>query len=218
MRRAAAAGARLRSNKRRKTACGAAIACRGAKESVHTDCIEREVICMKRMFLLLCALLLLPALCFAEAVDIGVLVPMAHEAQAGGEPVALYCAPTQGAYRHDELTIDLGEPYVCFGQYDCWAMVAAGTPDAMGPAGWVETAALDIEQGSELSFSDAYQEMVEDDTFLTDEPWAGEPAQLMSLPRGTIVTLLAQYEGWGYVQCEIDGIFVRGFLPLEAIL
>ena len=173
---------------------------------------------MKHMFLLLCALLLLPALCFAEEVDIGVLVPIAHEAQANAGPVALYCAPTQGAYRHDELTIDLSEPFVCFGQYDCWAMVAAGTPDAMGPAGWVETAALDEAQVSELPFSDRYQEMVEDDTFLTDEPWAQEPAHVIDLPHGTIVALLAQYEGWGYVQCEMEDIFLRGFLPLETIL
>ena len=173
---------------------------------------------MKRMLLFLCALLLLPALCQAEEVDIGVLAPTAHGAQADGGPVALYCAPTQGAYRRDELTIDLGEPYVCFGQYDCWAMVAAGTPDAMGPAGWVEAAALDMAQERELSFSDRYQEMVEDDTFLTDEPWAADPARVLDLPHGTIVTLLAQYEGWGYVQCEMDDIFVRGFLPLETIL
>ena len=174
---------------------------------------------MKRLLPIFLALLLLPALVLAESLDVGLLTPALHEpALQDAEPAALYCGPTQGAYRHGELALDPGAPYVYFGQYDCWAMVALGTPEAMGPVGWVEAAAIDAPAEPELTFSDALPVMVEDDTFLTDEPDAGEPAHLFELARGEVVTLLAQYGDWGYVQTEIDGEFIRAFVPASAIL
>ena len=173
---------------------------------------------MKRIAALLCALLLLPALALGEGIDIGALTPAAHVAEPDAAPTALYCGPTQGFYRHGELMLDPSEPYVYFGQHDCWAMVALGTPEAMGAVGWVEAAAIDAPAEPELLFADALPVMVEDDTFLTDEPDAQEPPQLCAIARGTTVTLLAQYGDWGYVQCEVDGVPARAFLPLSAIL
>ena len=41
---------------------------------------------------------------------------------------------------------------------------------------------------------------------------------LCALARGTQVLLLAQMEGWAYVQTEIEGTPVRAFLPVSAIL
>lgn len=185
---------------------------------------------MKRILTLTLALLLLAGACVlaegaegersaANDLGVGTLVPAPHAAQTdGAAPTALYCGPTQGAYRHGELTLDPGEPYVYFGQYDCWSMVALGTPEAMGPVGWVETAAIDAPSEPELAFADAVQVMIEEDAFLTDEPCAAEPPVLFSLPRGTLVTLLACYGDWGYAQCEVDGEYVRAFFPLSAVL
>lgn len=174
---------------------------------------------MKRWIFLALALLLLPALCVAQSLDVALLTPAPHAASAeDAKPVALYCGPTQGSYRHGELTLDPNEPFVYFGQHDSWAMVALGTPEAMGPVGWVEAAALDETPEPELTFSDALPVMVEEDTFLTDEPDALEPPQLATIARGEMVTLLAQYGAWGYVQCEIEGVPARAFLPASAIL
>lgn len=175
---------------------------------------------MKRILPLLLALLALSAPAVAERadVDIGALVPTAHAPSTeSSSRTALYCGPTQGAFRRDELTLDTGEPFVYFGQYDCWAMVAQGTPEAFGPVGWVESAAIGGPDMPELSFSDALPVMIEEDTFLTDDPLSDEPPRLMELARGTMVSLLAQYEGWGYVQLDTDDAFIRAFFPLTAI-
>ena len=170
------------------------------------------------------ALLALSALCaslpaLAEEIEIGWLSPLSLPKQSEPGEAALYCGPTQGFYRNGEATLDTSEPFVCFGQYDCWAMVAAGDAEAFGPVGWVESAALDgLDAVPALGFDDALAVMIEDDTFLTDDPLAASPSQLAPLARGTQVTLLARFEDWGYVQTEIEGTPVRAFVPLSAML
>lgn len=170
--------------------------------------------------LLLLAVLVQPAA--AESDDLGVmtLVPTLHEpTPVGAVPASLYCGPTQSAYRHGDLTLDPDQPYVYFGQTDCWAMVALGTPDAMGPVGWVEAAMLDAPLEPELLFEDAVLVMIEEDTFLTDEPDAdGEPPAIYPVERGTWVTLLARYGEWGYIQIELENTFIRAFLPLASFV
>ena len=179
---------------------------------------------MKRTLIPLLALLTLALPLGTAAEDpygLGVeaLAPVLHEpASVGSLPVALYCGPTQSAVRHGELTLDPDQPYVYFGQADCWAMVAVGTPEAMGPVGWVEAALVDAPLTPELLFEDAVLVMIEEDTFLTDEPDADEPAALMSVARGTWVTLLARYGEWGYVQLELEGAFIRAFLPMASFV
>ena len=175
---------------------------------------------MKRAAPLALALLLLalPALA-QEALEIGALAPVVLPAQDASGECALYCGPTQGFYRHGEAVLDTREPFVCFGQYDCWAMVAAGTPEAFGPVGWIEAAALSSLDGAAArSFEDALPVMIEEDAPLTDNPLSDAPAALATLPRGTQVTLLAGFGDWGYVQTELEGVPVRAFVPLAAIL
>lgn len=175
---------------------------------------------MKRAAPLALALLLLalPALA-QEALEIGALAPVVLPAQDASGECALYCGPTQGFYRHGEAVLDTREPFVCFGQYDCWAMVAAGTPESFGPVGWIEAAALSsLDGAAELSFEDALPVMIEEDAPLTDDPLSDAPAALATLPRGTQVTLLAGFGDWGYVQTELEGVPVRAFVPLAAIL
>lgn len=164
-------------------------------------------------------LCLLPGVCLAESADslgVYVLEPLACPASDEAETTDLYLGPTQGSYRPDDLTIDLSAPYVYFGQHDCWAMVASGTPEDMGPIGWVEAAAADFPAQPQLSFEDALPVMVEEDATLIASPAAEEP--LCTLARGTQVLLLAQLGDWGYVQAEIDSVPVRALLPLNAIL
>ena len=179
---------------------------------------------MKRTLIFLLALLTLALPLGAAAEDpygLGVeaLAPVLHEpASVGSLPVALYCGPTQSAVRHGELTLDPDQPYVYFGQADCWAMVAVGTPEAMGPVGWVEAALVDAPLTPELLFEDAVLVMIEEDTFLTDEPDAANPPEILPVPRGTWVTRLARDGEWGYVQLELEGAFIRAFLPLASFV
>lgn len=174
---------------------------------------------MKKLVLTLALLLSLALPACAQELEIGALAPVAMDAAYGEPtPVDLYCGPTMGFYRDGEAVIDLGEPFVYFGQYDCWSMVAPGTPEAMGAVGWIESAAATLPEEPQLGFDDALLAMVEEDTFLTITPLAETADPLCTLERGAQVLLLAQLGDWAYVQAEIDGTPVRAFLPVSAIL
>ena len=174
---------------------------------------------MKKLALLLALMLVLALPACAQELDIGALSPIALPAAYDeATPVELYAGPTMGFYREEGAVIDLGAPFVCFGQYDCWAMVAPGTPGEMGAIGWIESAAATLPEEPQLGFDDALPAMVEEDTFLTVTPFAEAPAPLCTLERGAQVLLLAQLGDWVYVQAETDGTPVRAFLPASAIL
>ena len=177
---------------------------------------------MRSFRILLAALLLcmLPCAASGEQPDIGALVPIAMPAEAEAQALPLYCGPTQGAYRQDEQTLDTGKPFVFFGQYDCWAMVAPGTPDSFGPVGWVEAALLaqlpDIPQ---LSFDDGFAATVEEAAALTNAPLAPDPFEGWEamLAPGTQVAVLAQLGDWLYVRAELEDVPVRAFIPVHAV-
>lgn len=170
------------------------------------------------LFCLLALLLFCPAL--AQDEDLGVLqlIPVACEPDAQAGQVDLYFGPTQGYLHEEGLTLDLSASYVCFGQADCWAMVAAGTPDAFGPVGWVEAAAAQFPEEPLLAFEDALPVMVEEDAGLIANPMSDAPTILFTVPRGTQVILLAYWDEWGYVQTDVHDTPVRAFLPLQTIL
>ena len=166
--------------------------------------------------LLLC--LLLPMLALGESMD--TLVPAQMPAEADRQVLDLYCGPTQGFYRHGDQTLDTGKPYVLFGQYDCWAMAAQGTPDAFGPVGWVEAGSItDIPYEPQLAFEDGFAAMIEETAPLTDNPLAENPFEgwTAALEAGTQVTVLAQMDGWLYVQAEIESFPVRAFIPMHTV-
>ena len=164
--------------------------------------------------MLLC--LILPCCALCEGVDTAILTPIAMSTEAEGQILDLYCGPTQGFYRHGEQTLDTAKPYVLFGQYDCWAMVAQGTPESFSPVGWVEAGSLEnLPYEPQLSFEDALTVTVEDETILTND---FDNAIVRIVP-GTTVTLLAQFGNWGYVQAEFDDMLpIRAFIPMSSIL
>ena len=161
--------------------------------------------------------LLLTLLSFPALAEETALVPAAVSPTALNVPVALYCGPTQGFYRHEQQTIDLTAPFVCFGQYDCWAMVAQGTTEAFGPVGYIEGGLFDTATLPELSFEDSYAAMIEEDAPVTNDPLSPDGAWAMTLPRGTQVVVLAALGDWLYVQTEIAGTPARVFVPADAI-
>ena len=163
--------------------------------------------------------LVLPAMAQGEPLEIGTLLPTVLPAQQETGVTALYFGPTQGFLREGGTALDTGEPFVCFGQADCWAMVAPGTPEDFGPVGWIEAAALNPLDGApELTFSDALEVMIEEDAPLTADPLHADTPALATLPRGVRVLLLARCGDWGYVQTELSGTPVRAFVPMAAIL
>ena len=168
--------------------------------------------------MLLC--LILPCCALCEGVDTAILTPIAMATEAEGQILDLYCGPTQGFYRHGEQTLDTAKPYVLFGQYDCWAMAAQGTPEHCGPVGWVEAGSItDIPYEPQLSFEDGFAAMVEEIALLTDNPLAESPFEgwTAQLEAGTEVIVLAQLSDWLYVQAEMDGTPLRAFIKADTV-
>ena len=172
---------------------------------------------MKRMLTLLLTLCLLCASALAQETAVTALIPAAMDPIESFEPVALYCGPTQGFYRHEEQTIDLSQPFVCFGQYDCWVMVAQGTPGSFGPVGWIEGGLFGESGVPELSFEDGFAAMVEETAAVTDDPQNGDSAWGIALERGAQITVLAGYGDRLYVQTQINGTPARVFIPASTL-
>ena len=177
---------------------------------------------MRKFLSLFALLLLLPLMASAQDVaslGVDMLTPIACEAQVDGSTIDLYCGPTQGFYRIGEETLDLAKPYVFFGQFDCWSMVAQGTPESFDSVGWVESALLDtLPDTPELAFENAVSAMVEEDAGAVSAPLSSSGEALATLPRGTQVTILAQYGDWLYVQTGIDSLPARVFIPANTML
>ena len=175
---------------------------------------------MKAMMRLLACALLCLALTPAVAEDVFALVPVQMPAEAEAQELALYCGPTQGFYRHAGQTLDTGAPYVVFGQYDCWAMAAQGTAEAFGPVGWVEAGFLPgLDGAAELGFDDGFAATLEQDAPATNDPLADDPFAHWDavLPCGTQVIVLAQLDGWLYVQAELEDVPARVFIAAETV-
>lgn len=174
----------------------------------------------KSIFVMMLICLLLPCAALGEAINAAALMPIEMIPEAEGQVLDLYCGPTQGFYRHGEQTLDTGKPYVLFGQYDCWAMAAQGTPDAFGPIGWVEAGSItDIPYEPQLAFEDGFSAMIEETAPLTDNPLSGNPFEgwTAALEPGAQVTVLAQLGDWIYVQAEIEGTPVRAFIRANTV-
>ena len=177
---------------------------------------------MRFMKTALIALLLfaLPCLAAAQGIEIGTLAPIEFAAEESAQTLALYCGPTQGFYSHGGQTLDTGKPYVVFGQYDCWAMAAQGTPDAFGPVGWVEAGFItNIPYEPQLAFEDGFAAIVEETAAVTDNPMADNPFEgwVVQLAPGTEITVLAAYGDWLYVQCELEDTPARVFIKADTV-
>lgn len=170
--------------------------------------------------ILLLVCLTLPSSALGESIDAAVLTPISMTPEAEGQVLDLYCGPTQGFYRHGEQTLNTGKDYVLFGQYDCWAMAAQGTPEAFGPVGWVEAGSItDIPYEPQLAFEEGFAATVEETAQLTDNPMAADPfaGWTAALEPGTQITVLAQLDGWLYVQAETEDAPLRAFIKASTV-
>ncbi|MBQ4266187.1 MAG: hypothetical protein IJB85_11800 [Clostridia bacterium] len=176
--------------------------------------------CFLRIMLAAMLICLLPCAVLGEASGVAALEALEMPAEADGQVLDLYCGPTQGFYRQGKQTLNTGEPYVLFGQYDCWAMVAQGTESSFGPIGWVEAGSItDIPYEPQLSFEDGFSAMIEETAHASDNPLADDPfaGWAAVLEPSTQVTVLAQLGDWLYVQAEIEETPARVFVKADTI-
>ncbi|MBQ8093684.1 MAG: hypothetical protein IJ242_08930 [Clostridia bacterium] len=173
----------------------------------------------KRHFaIILSGVLMLCTACAAAAIPgIDELTPVPQTLLTDTVTIPLYAGPTVQYPEIGQNAFDPSKPYVCFGQSDCWAMVASGTPDEPGITGWIETAALNMDSMTELSFSNRLSAMVEDPAPLTFSLNEADAPVFCTLPRGTDIQILARYGAQLYIETELDSGPVRGFIPEAAV-
>ena len=173
----------------------------------------------RRVFCLMMAILLVSAAaaCAEGAFDWGVdvLTCTRVDGCAGGAAVPLYAGPTSQFQRIPDAEIDTAQPFLFFGQSDCWAMVGLGSPEAPETVGWIEAAAAQLPDQPELLFEDALPLTLPEDILLSSAPSPSGAAA--DLPAGTSAVLLARFGEWGYLQAEPEASPIRGFAPLEAL-
>ena len=163
-------------------------------------------------FLLFCCLFLSAA---AEKSAVPELQGMMITARDGME-AELRLGPTS-QFPSAGVSLDASQPFLYFGQYDCWALVGTGTEEEPGIIGWIPAAAADMPEEPMLSFDDAVTLTLAEEVVLTDSVSAdAEP--LYTLSSGSSVLLLATFRGADYVQADLpDGTPVRGFIPEESV-
>lgn len=160
-------------------------------------------------------LLLFAGSAAAKIPDLDVLVPEAAECAGESYEVPMYAGPTV-QYMQLDAVLDPSESFVCFGQNDCWTMVAQGTPDNFGPVGWVETAAIPAQDCAVLLFENQLAAMVEEDAPLTFVPASDAPSQL-TLHHGDPIQILGRYESFLYIETNKEDLPIRGFVPESTV-
>ncbi len=161
--------------------------------------------------------LLLSATAAADIPDLYVLTPVPAECTEESYEIPMYAGPTVQFTRIQDTVLNPSIPFVCFGQNDCWTMVAQGTPDTFGPVGWVETSSVPAQTYNELLFEGQLAAMVEEDAPLTFIPETDGTSPFTTLHHGDSIQILARYESFLYIETDNGDLPVRGFVPESAV-
>lgn len=132
-----------------------------------------------------------------------------------GEKYDVFSAPGRSSYRpaNGKAVMSTNDWVQIFGEEDGWVLVQYDISSGEMRFGYVDASVLprnaNIRQLSWASIP--YTTVVR--TALTDDP-LNSCKQLMQLPEGEQVTCLATMGSWLYVETELNGRAVRGFIPV----
>lgn len=140
---------------------------------------------------------------------------------SNGQRLNVYSAPSYDAYRgaNGKAMLNTSEGIYVFGWDYGWLMVMYYTNNGAMRVGYVSVNEMrDSVDISRLNFeySDA---VITRTSVLTDDPEMAS-TQLTRLSKGTQVLYLATYYRdyqWAYVEVEVNGQIMRGFIPAESI-
>ncbi len=141
---------------------------------------------------------------------------------AGAATVPVYSAPGDGSVRFakGKASVNLREPAKFYGftQDGNWALVEYTVSGRTSRFGYVRRSELPSSVTWKYNISSIDMPVtVTQDTFLTDDPNVSQYRQ-MTLKAGGSVRLLALYGPWyAYVETTLEGLTVRGFVPLPAL-
>lgn len=133
-----------------------------------------------------------------------------------GARLPVYSAPDASSYRSAEgkAVVSLGGDVEILGTADGWTMIRYEVSPRTSRIGWIEGEYAGDMALQSLEFADIPL-TAQVDTFLTDDPFVSQYAQVQ-LPAGTEMTGLALCgEFYAYVECTLNGTLYRGFVPMK---
>ena len=131
-----------------------------------------------------------------------------------GGMLAVYAAPDASSYRSSKgkASVSLGGDILIYGTENGWTLVGYEVSARTRRIGYVQkTLGEDPLAFAEIALR------AEADTFLTDDPFVSQYAQV-KIPKGAALTGLAQCgEYYAYVEYKADKLY-RGFVPMKDLI
>ncbi|MCH5287934.1 MAG: hypothetical protein J1E43_10955 [Christensenellaceae bacterium] len=169
---------------------------------------------MKKLFtVIICALLLLTCAASSLAEE---LTAFATELTVN-QDYSVYSAPDEFSPRsaENDALITAGSSYQAYGEENGWILIQYAVDEEHARFGYILAEALP--EGVEieaLDWNTQYAHLMLE-TALTDDPLQSQ-SELLTLPEGQMVTVLAMMDGWVYVESEA-GDWVRGFVRQDQL-
>lgn len=130
--------------------------------------------------------------------------------------LAVYSAPDASSWRaaDGKAAVSLAGDLNVIGREGDWVLVEYEVSPRTSRIGYIQA---DLAKDEVIEFA-SLALVAEADTFLTDDPFVSQYAQ-MTIPAGTELTGLAKAgEFYAYVETEKDGQDIRGFVPLKDLM
>lgn len=142
----------------------------------------------------------------------------------GGERYAVYTGPGKEYARsgNGKGVVSTNDWIQVFGKYGKWILIQYDISAEQYRIGWIQASALprsaDVKELSDLALGleQEYHQDVIVACALTDDPFNSQKP-IAQLEAGHPLRELVQYEGWSYVEVEVDGKRMCGFVPSDCI-
>lgn len=156
--------------------------------------------------------------CFTAMQQTGDLMKNAVPLQGGtkGTKLAVYSAPDENSFRASsgKASVSTGGDMTLIGTYGDWTLISYEVSSRTSRIGFVK-AQLDSELPPLPLLETAADVVVARDTFLTDDPFVSQYAQVQ-IPAGTVMKCIGHAgDYYAYVTLEQGGKLFWGFVPLR---
>lgn len=134
----------------------------------------------------------------------------------GSGNLAVYSAPDASSWRaaDGKAAVSMAGDLNIIGREGDWVLVEYEVSPRTSRIGYIQA---DLAKDETIEFA-SLALVAEKDTFLTDDPFVSQYAQ-MTIPAGTELTGLAKAgEFYAYVETEKEGKAIRGFVPLKDLM
>lgn len=135
------------------------------------------------------------------------------EGSANGRTLPVYAAPDAASFRAAEgkASVSLKGDVTVYGVEDGWTLISYEVSPRTSRFGYIEG---DYADGKALEWCPTAL-VAAADTFLTDDPFVSQYAQVQ-IPKGMELTGLAQCgEYYAYCEFTLEGTVCRGFVPMK---